>query len=356
MPGGDDGDKTEKATSKRRSEAREKGQVAISADLNSAFQLIVGLVLFNYLGVNLYYQFRSTLNDYLGGHLISATKMSSLGALNAMKSIMGNLVEILLPFFGVLMVMMLAINIMQVGFKISPQTLGFKLEKLNPISGIKRICSLRSVMKLLWSLLKVGLLTLVVCMSIKGKIMDMGQLGDSTLLEILTFFFSLLFLVLFRIAIILLVLAIFDYAYQKWQYEKDLRMSKEEIKEEVKQTLGDPKMKGRIRQAQATMARNRMMDKVPEATVVVTNPTHYAVAIKYDRGVMEAPVVVAKGMNLIAEKIKSVAKDNNVPLVENRMLAQTLFRTVEIGGEIPPRLYRAVAEILTYVYKLKGKV
>ena len=211
-------------------------------------------------------------------------------------------------------------------------------------------------MKLFWSVLKVTTLAAVVYWSLEGRLAAFGSLGDAGLLDILRFTFSLLFLILFRVGLALVVLGFFDYLYQRWQHEEDLKMTKEEVKEELKQTIGDPMVKRRIRQVQYSMFRRRIMEKVPEATVVVTNPTTYAVAIKYERGAMNAPVVVAKGMNLIAQKIKEIARKHEVPLVENRILAQALYRTVEVDAEVPPRLYRAVAEVLTYVFKLKGRL
>lgn len=355
MAGGSDGDKTEKATPKRREESRNKGQVAVSMDLNGAIHLMVGVALLYYIGVNIYHQLSGSLMQYLGQNLATNRTVNDAMALSEFNNAMFSCIRILTPFLGVIAFMMIAANILQVGLKFSTETLKIKFDKLNPINGIKKLFSLRSVMKLLWALLKVGVVSLTVWLSVRGKITEMGPMGDSSLIEILIYFFAFLFKVLFRVSIILLILAFFDWAYQKWQYEKDLMMTKEEVKEENKQALGDPKIKGRIRQVQMEMARKRMMSDVPEATVVVTNPTHFAVAIKYERGEMEAPLVVAKGMNLIAEKIKSIARDHDIPLVENKMLAQTLYRTVEVGDEVPPRLYRAVAEILTYVYKLKGK-
>jgi flagellar biosynthetic protein FlhB len=353
MPGGDT-DKTEKATAKRRDEARKKGQVAVSQDLNRALKMMVCLMVFHLVGFHLYMELTTSLRESLSNRL--TLEMADPVALSAFKGMVLKSIELLLPFFLAIIAVMLAANIAQVGFKISSETMALNLSKLNPIKGIKKIFSLRSVMKLVWSVLKVLVLALVVYLSLKDRMLEIGELSDQSLPEILAYCFSLLFLILFRIGIVLIILAVFDYAYQRWQYEQDLKMSKEEVKEELKQTIGDPLIKRRIRQAQVKMFKQRMMESVPKATVVVTNPTTYAVAIKYERGGMNAPVVVAKGMNLIAEKIKSIGREHNVPIVENKMLAQTLYRTVEIGSEIPTRLYRAVAEILTYVYKLKGKV
>lgn len=353
MPEGD-GEKTEKATPKRRDEARKKGQVAVSQDLSRAFQLMAAVVTLHFIGFWIFIKISQTIQVHLKDRFF--LEMSDSVAVGAFKSAMTTALEILAPFFLTIIVTLLAVNISQVGFKITPETMKLNLGKLNPIKGLKKLVSLRSVMKLTWSIAKVTALALVVYWSLKDRITEIAGLGGCGLFDILRYFFSLLFVILFRVALVLIILAFFDYLYQKWQYEKDLRMTKHEVKEEMKQTIGDPVIKRRIRQAQLKMFKQRMMEKVPEATVVVTNPTHYAVAIKYVRQEMNAPTVVAKGMNLIAEKIKSIARKHNVPLVENKMLAQTLYRTVEVGDEVPPRLYRAVAEVLTYVFRLKGKL
>lgn len=353
MPGGDT-DKTEKATPKRREDARKKGQVAVSQDLNRAFQMMVALILFQLMWFKLFQEFTAALRSQLGNRLL--TEMTDHSAVHFFQETILTVLGMLWPFFASLLVFMILVNVAQVGVKVTPETIRLNLGKLNPIKGLKKIFSLRSVMKLIWSLAKVACLTLAVYVTLKGRLTEIGGLGGCSLAEILKYCFSLLFLILFRVGMVLLVLALLDYLYQRWQYEQDLKMTKEEVKEEIKQTIGDPLIKRRIRQAQFKAFKQRMMEKVPEATVVVTNPTHYACAVKYERGEMDAPVLVAKGMNLIAERIKTIAKEHDIPLVENRILAQTLYRTVEVGSEIPPRLYRAVAEVLTFVYKLKGKV
>jgi flagellar biosynthetic protein FlhB len=349
-----DTERTEKATAKRRSEARKKGQVAVSQDLNRAFQMMICLIVFHMAGYHLYLQFRMILNRDLGGRL--TMEMNDSVAIHSVRELLMKSIELLLPFFIAIFCLMIAVNLAQVGFKITPEILHLKPEKLNPFNGVKKIFSLLSAVKIIVSLLKVAVLAWVVWATMDGRMQEIAGLGGYDLTSILKYCFSLLFLILFRLALALIVLAIFDYAYQKWQYEKDLRMTKQEVKEENKDTLGDPLIKRRIRQAQFQMYRQRLAETVPKSTVVVTNPTTYAVAIRYERGLMNAPVVAAKGMNLIADRIKFLARKHGVPIVENRILAQTLYRTVAVGGEVPPRLYRAVAEVLTYVYRLKGKL
>ncbi|MHC4944479.1 MAG: flagellar biosynthesis protein FlhB [Planctomycetota bacterium] len=349
-----DTERTEKATARRRHEARKKGQVAVSQDLNRAFQMMVLLLVFHMVGCHLYLQFRGVLTTHLHDRL--NIDINEAMALQMLKEGILKVGELLFPFFIAIFVFMIAINVAQVGFKISTEVLKINVAKLNPVKGIRKIFSLRSVVKLMWSVLKVTVLAWVVYLSLRDKLTEIAGLGGCDLTTILGYCFSLLFLILFRVGLALIALAIFDYIYQKWQYEKDLKMTKQEVKEERKDLLGDPLIKRRIRQAQYQQFKQRLAESVPAATVVVTNPTTYAVAIKYERGEMDAPQVVAKGMNMIANRIKALAREHAVPIVENKILAQTLYRTVEVGGEVPPRLYRAVAEILSYVYRLKGKL
>jgi flagellar biosynthetic protein FlhB len=349
-----DSERTEKATPRRRHEARKKGQVAVSQDLNRAFQMMVLLLVFQVVGCHLYLQFRGVLKDHLHDRL--TMDVNEATALLVLKEGILKVGELLFPFFIAIFVFMIAINIAQVGFKITPEVMRMNLNKLNPIKGIRKIFSVRSVVKLFWSVMKVAVLAWVVWFSLKDKLIEIAGLGGCNLTTILGYCFSLLFIILFRVALALIVLAIFDLVYQRWQYEKDLKMTKQEVKEERKDLLGDPLIKRRIRQAQYQQFKQRLTEAVPSASVVVTNPTTYAVAIKYERSEMDAPKVVAKGMNLIASRIKDLARDHAIPIVENKILAQTLYRTVEVGGEVPPRLYRAVAEVLSYVYRLKGKL
>lgn len=349
-----DGEKTESATPKKRDEARKQGQVVVSQDLNQAVQLLIVLMVFHLAGSTLFVEFSAFFRENLGNRLNMQITDSTV--LYAFKELFLKALELLAPFMITIIVVMVGLNMAQSGIKVTFEKLKINFGKLNPINGIKKIFSLRSVVKLLASVLKVTLLGWIVYQTLEGKMVEIGELGGCDLYTILEYCFSLLFVILFRLGLALLILALFDFMYQKWQYEKDLKMTKQEVKDEAKQTMGDPLIKKRIRQAQFEMYKQRLSESVPDATVVVTNPTHFAVAIKYEKGEMDAPKVVAKGMNLIAERIKTLAREHNVPIVENKMLAQTLYRTVEVGSEIPSRLYRAVAEVLSYVYQLKGRV
>jgi flagellar biosynthetic protein FlhB len=249
----------------------------------------------------------------------------------------------------------LAINYLQVGFLFTLEPLQPSLEKLNPIKGIKRLFSIRSVVDVVKNLLKLVIIGFIVYVTIKREYGLFLELGDFTIYQITKVMASLTFEVGIKIAIALLVMAILDFFYQRWEHEKSLRMSPFEIKEERRQMEGDPEVKQRIKRLQMEMARRRMMHEVPKATVVITNPTHIAIALKYDSATMKAPLVVAKGKHKLAAQIKKIAQEHNIPVVEDKPLARAMFGVIEVGEEIPFNFFKAVAEILAYVYRLKGK-
>jgi len=250
---------------------------------------------------------------------------------------------IIAPLMGAIMITGIATNILQTGFLFSTEAISLKLSKINPISSFKRLYSLRSQVELVKSLTKMILIGGIAYWILKGKIEKLPDLMQLEVFEILTFIGAESLNIGFYIFISLLVLAVFDYGFQRWHYEKDLRMTKAE---------GDPKIKARIRAIQQEMSRNRMMSMVPDATVVITNPTHFSIALKYEQDSMMAPKVLAKGAGFIAKKIKTVAIENNIPIVEDKPLARALFKTSEVDEYISVELYRAVAEIIAYVYKL----
>jgi flagellar biosynthetic protein FlhB len=243
-----------------------------------------------------------------------------------------------------------------VGFLFSSQPLAVSLDKINPFSGFKRIVSMKSVVKVAISAAKAALVGLVFYLSIRSGMQEYFSLGDCEIGRITDFLAAEAFSISIKAALILLVLGIADYAFQHRDHIKGLMMSKYELKEEYKEVEGSPLIKSRIKSAQRELARKRMMKSVPDADVVITNPVHLAVAIRYEVDEMSAPRVVAKGQRLLAERIKNIARDHGVPIYENKALARSLFELVEVDGEIPESLYRAVAEVLSYVYRLKGKV
>jgi flagellar biosynthetic protein FlhB len=249
----------------------------------------------------------------------------------------------------------LGVSLAQVGFVVNEEALNLKFQRLDPVAGAKRILSKRSLFELAKNILKVAIIGYVSYRTIAPELQHITLLADADVGSTFRYIGYAVFKVGMYTALALLVLAIIDYIYQRWEFNQSIRMTKQEVKEEHKQTEGDPQVRMRIRSLQREAARRRMMEEVPKADVVITNPTHYAVALKYDMEIMMAPMVVAKGQNLIAEKIKQVAREQGIPTVENKPLAQALFRAVDVGQAIPEDLYRAVAEILAYVFRLKER-
>ncbi|MBV9849490.1 MAG: flagellar biosynthesis protein FlhB [Armatimonadetes bacterium] len=349
MPEGEE--KSFPATPKRREEARKKGQVARSAELGAAATLLALILALHVLlpgdaGLSLLRDTQAAFR--FGGHdaltFGDVQRWQMTGLLWAGR--------LLLPTLLLALALGLAVGVGQVGFHIAPEALAPQWQRVNPASGLKRLFSLRGTVELVKSLLKLLFIGGVCYGALHGVIASGEMLGltRKPLPEALGVVGGLLWMLGLRVAVALFILAIADYAYQKYDHEKNLRMSMSEIKQEMKQSEGDPQVKARVRRLQREMSKRRMMQDVPKATVVITNPTHYAVALHYEHG-MGAPKVLAKGQDEIARRIKEIAQENNVPLVENKPLAQTLYRTVEIGDEIPADLYEAVAQVLAFVFR-----
>ncbi|WP_040948683.1 flagellar biosynthesis protein FlhB [Gorillibacterium massiliense] len=347
------GEKTEPATPKKRQDARKKGQVAKSSELPGAFVLcasFLALMIFaGYLKGKIVILFESIYNDYLLTDVTIPNVISLFGHLVQQGILM------LLPLFAVALLIALAANYMQIGFLLTGEPLKMKFSKINPAQGFKRMFGMQSMVELLKSLFKmllVGILVFQTFWSERGHLLELAHrpLGGT-----LHYVAGITLNLGIKIGVALAVLALFDYMYRKYKFEKDLRMSKQDIKDEYKKSEGDPLIKGKIRERQRRMAMQRMMQEVPKADVIITNPTHYAVALKYEAGEMDAPRVIAKGADFVAQKIKEIGKQNGVILMENRPLARALFDQVDIGQNIPADLFQAVAEVLAYVYKLKGK-
>jgi len=261
----------------------------------------------------------------------------------------------MLPLLLVLGAASLAANMLQVGFLFSSEALAFDFSKLNPLQGLVRMFSMRSFVEMMKSLLKAGVVTWVIIDFFKTRVVQALEMLQDDFDALGPTIFRLAMALLLRAVSVLLVIAIADYAWQRWQFEKSLRMTKEQVKEEYKRTEGDPMVKGRIRGKQRMLARQRMMAAVPTATVVVTNPTHLAVALRYDPASMDAPLVVAKGQRLVAARIKEIAKEHGVPVMENKPVARALYDACEVNESIPLELYRAVAEIIAFVMKQSGR-
>ncbi|AYV66027.1 MULTISPECIES: flagellar biosynthesis protein FlhB [Niallia] len=347
------GEKTEKATPKKRQDTRKKGQVAKSQDVNTALVLLVvfGVLSFTgeYLLDGLLSLFTFTFSDFMGINL----SINSIQGL--FLDILKEVALLLSPILIAALAGGLIANYMQVGVLFSPEAIKFKLEKINPISGFKRLFSLRSIVELLKSLLKITVIGIVVFSVLWGKMNEILILSHKSIGSIAVTIAKLTVQMGLYASIALLVIALMDYMYQRYDYEKNIRMSKQDIKDEYKNMEGDPLIKSKIKQKQREMAMHRMMQDVPTADVVITNPTHYAICLKYDEDKYDAPYVVAKGVDFVAQKIKLVAKENNVVMVENRPLARAMYSQVEIGDLVPEEFYKAVAEILAFVYQTRDK-
>lgn len=347
-----DPDRTEQATPKRKQEARKKGQVPKSTELNSVIVLLALFYLMNFLGE----WFFGQLCEYLKIAFSPFQMNKELNVVNLGNIVFPHLIifaKVFLPFGLIAMVIGLAINYAQVGVLFTFEPLKPKFSRINPIEGFKRLFSTRGLAELVKAILKLVVVSYFAYSIIKSRVgMFILSLGEGPV-RIAGDVWAILYEVAIRICSFLLLMSVFDYGYQRWEHNKSLRMTKKEIKDEYKQQEGNPQIKGKIRQRQRQIAARRMMQAVPKADVVITNPTHYAVALKYDSQTMAAPTVVAKGEGFIAAKIKEIAKEHQVVMVENRPLAQALYRTVEIGEGIPPKLFQAVAEVLAFVYRLR---
>ncbi|MBM4064110.1 MAG: flagellar biosynthesis protein FlhB [Planctomycetes bacterium] len=348
---GADTEKTEQPTGKRIGKARSKGNIAFSPDLNNAVVLLAGIALIYVLGVITYNSLASTMKLTLGN--LSCKDFNQSIVMDIFINQIYGLAKILLPILGGLLLIGLAISYYQTGFIFSFEALQFDINKLNLVAGATKLFSTKSLVKLQFSVLKLLVVGGLAFLIIRKEFNHLIHALDLSPAQIFGMMTKSMYTLSLRIAAALLILAVLDFFYQKWQYKRSLRMTKREVKDEGKESEGDPLIKGKIRAVQRQMAMKRMMAAVPTADVVVTNPTHYAVALKYENTAMKAPTVVAKGADLLAKRIKDIAKKHNIPLVEDKPLAQTLYKTVEIGKEIPQKLYYAVAKVLSYVYQLK---
>jgi flagellar biosynthetic protein FlhB len=350
----DNGDKTEAPTQRRREEAREQGQIARSADLVAAALLLGLLLLMAGFGQRLIAALKVLMEHLLSADLLTSTSTGELttGLASPLTAVAAALAPVLI---GGILIGILA-NLIQVGFFLSPKRLQPNLETLNPVAGFARLCRADNFAHLAINLLKLGLVTALAWSAVHGRLNQIVTVQTQQPLQAFTLGASLVYAVGLRIAVLLLVLAILDYAWQKWRHEQQLRMTKQEVKEEMRRMEGDPKLKQRRRQLAIQMALKSLKKNVPTADVVITNPTHFAVALKYEQTTMHAPRVVAKGQDLMAQRIREIAVEHGIPVIERKPLARALYRLCEVGHEIPEQFYSAVAEILAYVYEISGKL
>ena len=348
-----DQEKTERATPKKREDARKKGQVAKSREASSAGILLAGLAFFWFASGGMVEKMMELMRWSLaqsGRFNVDYTNIQALSTDVIYKGF-----SLIFPLSLTALLMGLLINYLQVGFVVSAESIQPKFSKIDPIKGFGRLFSLKSLVELVKNIFKIFIIGFAVYLIIAGEAERCLLLVDQSVGGIMLYMGGVAFKIVLSVCLVLIVLAIFDYVYQKWEFEKDLRMTKQEIKDESKQSEGDPLIKARIRRLQRDAARKRMMASVPKADVVITNPTHLAVALVYDQTRMSAPKVVAKGAGFIAEHIRDIARKNGVSIVENKPLAQVLYKKVDVDEMIPANLYRAVAEVLAFVYGVKRK-
>ena len=351
MAGDSGGEKTEQATGKRREKALEEGQVAMSQEVNSAIVLLLAFSLLfvvygfmaRVLGENARYLFGQA-------HIFKIDDPFAL--VEIAKANFGIIIKALSPIMFTVLVAGFAANVLQVGWNVNVSAMAFRWSKLNPISGLKQLVGKKAAFEMVKNIFKIAIITSMGWVTVNGLLGEiigtsLLSLGEATAVGRLT-----MMKLVYRMLALISVLAVADWAFQKWKHEEDLKMTKQEVKEEAKDLEGDPQIKARIRSMQMENLRRRMMGEVPTADVVVTNPTHFAVALKYVPG-DPAPKVVAKGADHVARTIKEIARENRVPVIENKPLARALHKVVEIGAFIPDELYKAVAEVLAYVYRLR---
>lgn len=347
------GDKQHEATPHRREQAREEGNVVKSQDLGSAALLVGGLLTLWYMGNGLAVTFGRITRDHLGGE--AWVQLDVHDFLQRLVQLCGEVSLALLPILGTFVLVGVLINLGQVGFLFLPQKLAMDWQRINPLSNAGRIFSTTSAVQLGFGMMKVALVATVAGISVWGERERMLLLSDQEAGEIAVYLFSTTFWTSLKIGASLLILAVFDYGYAYWKHEQDLMMSHQELREEMKQQQGDPQVAARRRQVQRDLAKGRLSDVVPKADVVVTNPTELAIALKYDPETMPAPIVLAKGAGVLAQQIRRLALENNIAVVERKELARALYANVDVNNAVPAEQYAAVAEVIRYVYQLKGK-
>lgn len=358
---GPGGEKTEPATAKKLRDARVKGQVAKSHDLTGSVMLLAAFILLkiyiSIMGEKMVNGFSNYYNR-IGDLTPTAPQIDSLDSFfNAVfDSVITDIIIILLPFLGVAFVLAFVMDLIQVKWRPTTKTMEPKLDKFNPINGVKRFFTVKTLVQLLKSILIIAVCTIVAYNKLKGELGFLFNVYELPLYMVVARTGELILDLAITICVIYLIIGVADYIFEKHKFNEDMKMTKQEVKEEWKNTEGNPEIKGKQRRRMQEASRRRMMQAIPEADVVITNPTHFAVALKYEQNSGKAPIVVAKGEDYLAFKIKEVAKENNVEIVENKPLARMLYYNVDLGMEIPSELYQAVAEVLAFVWKLKNKI
>ena len=354
---GPGGEKTEEATAKKLEDVREEGNVAKSTEIVTTatlFGLFICLrFLMGFVGNRLLTYF-STFYSLIPRYVRDGVDIAGISYLITEGLICLGIVVLPFLLFGV--VIGFFGNSLQFKFKVTAKPLQPKLSKINPINGFKRMFSLNTFVELIKSIVKIGFIGYIAYSVLSDHAKDLYLIYDMSLSQSILLMYDIVLELLWKICLFFVVIAAADFMYQRWKFKEDNKMTKQEVKDEYKNQEGDPKVKGQQRQRMQQAAQRRMMSAIPEADVVITNPTHFAVALAYKSGESQAPVVVAKGADFLAGRIKDIAKENHIDIVENKPLARMLYYNVELGAEIPPELYQAVAEVLAYVYQLHNKV
>ena len=350
----DNSDKTEQPTSKKRKDARKEGNIFQSKEIVTVFSLLITFFSFNSLLPFMISTMENTIKKYLDllgeKNQINHSDISKLFIDGALAYAI-----VSIPMLIIAGITIIIPTIAQTKGLVTFKSLKPKFSAMNPIKGIQKMFSLKGFVELLKSMLKIILLLAVIYNTIKKRVNEFPKFFDIKADSIIKYTGDIIMDIVKNACIAFLVIAVFDYMYQRWEYEKNLKMSKQEVKDEYKNTEGDPKIKGKIKQKQTEMSRRRMMQAVPEADVIIRNPTHYAIALKYDTEANRAPIVVAKGEDYMALKIIELAEQHNIAVIENKPLARALYAMVDLDREIPVDYYQAVAEILAVVYRIKKK-
>lgn len=353
MADSDQDEKSEEATQQRREDFRKRGQVAQTRELSAVFVLFSSLLMIWLLGrfflTELYDLFQVVFNE--GVHTVHAnTDWIPFANFAAQK-----IFVLVAPVGALMWLFSFASTVVQIGFLYNEEALTFKPERIDPIQGFKKVFSLKALMEGIKAIFKLTIILGIAYLVLKDQFYELPQLMNYSIGQLFGYLGELLLRLLAAVGFFMVVLAGADYLFQRWDLEKQMMMTKQEVKEEMKSREGDPLIKARIKRVQREVATRRMMEDVPKADVIITNPTHIAVALQYNEGLV-APKVIAKGAESVAEKIKAVARENSIPIVENKPLARAIFKTIKIGQVIPRELYTAVAEVLSYVYRLKKRM
>jgi flagellar biosynthetic protein FlhB len=345
------GQKTENATSKKREQQRKEGNIVLSQDIVSSAVLLCLFGTLKVMGHQFLTDLAAGMTHFLGS---SGANISGAGDMQAQYIVVLTIAaEVLIPILALSIGVSVVATMAQTRLLVTPSIIKVKFNKLSPISGIKNIFSMKSLMETLKSIVKIIIIGYIMFVEIEAQLPVIVTLYNTSVVNSVSLAAQIIMDICFKATIAFLIIGVVDYFYQWWDFERRIKMSKEEIKEEYKQTEGSPETKGRIKNEQRRLARSRQIQAVPSADVVIRNPTHYAIALKYERDRSKAPRVVAKGQNNVALKIVEIAEASRVHVIENKPLAQALYKTVDVGDEIPQEFYKAVAEVLAYIYRLK---